>query len=87
MMIVCVCVYVRAHNLFLSPLTLLPYSAAELYSSVLSEGIVDWGSMGPGEEWVNSATHEGEQGKTQLSQLKTLIHNESHIAENYCCTL
>ncbi|XP_034999819.1 tumor protein D53 isoform X2 [Hippoglossus stenolepis] len=35
----------------------------ELYSSVLSEGaVVDWGSMGPGEEWVNSATHEGEQG-------------------------
>ncbi|XP_069371530.1 tumor protein D53 isoform X7 [Paralichthys olivaceus] len=35
----------------------------ELYSSVLSEeAVVDWGSMGPGEEWVNSATHEGEQG-------------------------
>nr|XP_046230004.1 tumor protein D53 isoform X1 [Scatophagus argus] len=34
----------------------------DLYSSVLSEAVVDWGSMGPGEEWVNSATHEGEQG-------------------------
>ncbi|XP_022622965.1 tumor protein D53 isoform X3 [Seriola dumerili] len=34
----------------------------ELYSSVLSEAVVDWGSMGPGEEWVNSATREGEQG-------------------------
>ncbi|XP_044025259.1 tumor protein D53 isoform X7 [Siniperca chuatsi] len=33
----------------------------ELYSSVLSEAVVDWGSMGPGEEWVNSAKHEGEQ--------------------------
>ncbi|XP_070844056.1 tumor protein D53 isoform X2 [Chaetodon trifascialis] len=37
----------------------------ELYSSVLSEAVVDWGSMGPGEEWVNSATHEGEQGLNQ----------------------
>ncbi|XP_054900194.1 tumor protein D53 isoform X2 [Poeciliopsis prolifica] len=34
----------------------------ELYSSVLSEAVVDWASMGPGEEWVNSATHEGELG-------------------------
>ncbi|XP_026173851.1 tumor protein D53 isoform X1 [Mastacembelus armatus] len=34
----------------------------ESYSSVLSEAVVDWGSMGPGEEWVNSATHMGEQG-------------------------
>uniref|UniRef100_A0A8P4GC21 Tpd52 like 1 n=1 Tax=Dicentrarchus labrax TaxID=13489 RepID=A0A8P4GC21_DICLA len=34
----------------------------ELYSSVLSDAVVDWGSMGPGEEWVNSATNEGEQG-------------------------
>ncbi|XP_044232775.1 tumor protein D53 isoform X4 [Thunnus albacares] len=37
----------------------------ELYSSVLGEAVVDWGSMGPGEEWVNSATHEGEQGLNQ----------------------
>ncbi|XP_034755528.1 tumor protein D53 isoform X8 [Etheostoma cragini] len=34
----------------------------ELYSGVLSEAVVDWGSMSPGEEWVNSATHKGEQG-------------------------
>lgn len=27
---------------------------------------MDWGSVGPGEEWVNSATLEGEQGKTRL---------------------
>ncbi|XP_028295879.1 tumor protein D53 isoform X4 [Gouania willdenowi] len=31
----------------------------ELYSSVLSDAVVDWGGMGPGEEWVNSATQEG----------------------------
>ncbi|XP_045916260.1 tumor protein D53 isoform X1 [Micropterus dolomieu] len=37
----------------------------ELYSGVLSEAVVDWGSMGPGEEWVNSATHEAEQGLNQ----------------------
>ncbi|XP_039637778.1 tumor protein D53 isoform X5 [Perca fluviatilis] len=37
----------------------------ELYSSVLSEAVVDWGSMGPGEECVNSATHKGEQGLNQ----------------------
>ncbi|XP_054474178.1 tumor protein D53 isoform X1 [Anoplopoma fimbria] len=35
----------------------------ELYSGVLSEAVVDWGSMGPGEQWVNSAKHEGEQVK------------------------
>ncbi|XP_075940305.1 tumor protein D53 isoform X6 [Anarhichas minor] len=34
----------------------------ELYSGVLSDAVVDWGSMGPGEEWVNSAKHQGEQG-------------------------
>ncbi|KAG7220787.1 hypothetical protein INR49_032030 [Caranx melampygus] len=34
-------------------------------TSVLSEAVVDWGSMGPGEEWVNSATTEGEQGLSQ----------------------
>ncbi|XP_035472748.1 tumor protein D53 isoform X3 [Scophthalmus maximus] len=34
----------------------------ELYSSVLSEAVVDWGSMGPGEEWATSAPREGEQG-------------------------
>ncbi|XP_068432695.1 tumor protein D53 isoform X6 [Clinocottus analis] len=37
----------------------------ELYSSVLSDAVVDWGSMGPGEEWVNSAKHEGEEGLNQ----------------------
>ncbi|XP_075940306.1 tumor protein D53 isoform X7 [Anarhichas minor] len=35
----------------------------ELYSGVLSDAVVDWGSMGPGEEWVNSAKHQGEQDK------------------------
>ncbi|XP_029966513.1 tumor protein D53 isoform X3 [Salarias fasciatus] len=34
----------------------------ELYSDVLSGAVVDWGSMGPGEDWVNSAPDEGEQG-------------------------
>ncbi|XP_056284613.1 tumor protein D53 isoform X2 [Pseudoliparis swirei] len=34
----------------------------ELYSGVLSDAVVDWGSVGPGEEWVNSAKHEGEEG-------------------------
>ncbi|XP_074470928.1 tumor protein D53 isoform X4 [Sebastes fasciatus] len=36
----------------------------ELYSGVLSDAVVDW-DMGPGEEWVNSATHQGEQGSNQ----------------------
>ncbi|XP_051264558.1 tumor protein D53 isoform X4 [Dicentrarchus labrax] len=39
----------------------------ELYSSVLSDAVVDWGSMGPGEEWVNSATNEGEQERGHLT--------------------
>ncbi|XP_014841247.1 PREDICTED: tumor protein D53 isoform X5 [Poecilia mexicana] len=39
----------------------------ELYSSVLSEAVVDWASMGPGEEWVNSATHEGELERGHLT--------------------
>ncbi|KAK1888722.1 Tumor protein D53 like [Dissostichus eleginoides] len=38
---------------------------AELYSDVLNGAVVDWGSMGPGEEWVNSATQEEEQGLNQ----------------------
>ncbi|XP_062415400.1 tumor protein D53 isoform X4 [Pungitius pungitius] len=42
----------------------------ELYSGVLSEAVVDWGSMGPGEEWVNTTKREGERGKTRLSQIK-----------------
>ncbi|XP_063758377.1 tumor protein D53 isoform X3 [Eleginops maclovinus] len=37
----------------------------ELYSDVLNGAVVDWGSMGPGEEWVNSASQEGEQGLNQ----------------------
>lgn len=45
----------------------LPCTAAESYTSVLSEAVLDWGSMGPGEEWVNSATYKGELGKAQLS--------------------
>ncbi|XP_053743961.1 tumor protein D53 isoform X3 [Synchiropus splendidus] len=32
----------------------------ELYSDILSDTVVDWG--GPGEEWVNSATQQREQG-------------------------
>ncbi|XP_040016805.2 tumor protein D53 isoform X9 [Gasterosteus aculeatus] len=34
----------------------------ELYSGVLSGAVVDWGSMGPGEEWVNTTKREGETG-------------------------
>ncbi|XP_077949859.1 tumor protein D53 isoform X2 [Gasterosteus aculeatus] len=41
----------------------------ELYSGVLSGAVVDWGSMGPGEEWVNTTKREGETGKTLLSQI------------------
>ncbi|XP_029705505.1 tumor protein D53 isoform X2 [Takifugu rubripes] len=32
----------------------------EAYTSVLSEAVLDWGSLGPGEEWVTTATHKGE---------------------------
>ncbi|KAF6735888.1 Tumor protein D53 [Oryzias melastigma] len=39
-----------------------PLPTAELYSSVLGDAVLDWGSMGPGEEWVNSSTYEEEQG-------------------------
>lgn len=39
----------------------------ELYTSVLSEAVLDWGSMGPEEEWVNSAPHEGQQDRGHLS--------------------
>ncbi|XP_026197243.1 tumor protein D53 isoform X4 [Anabas testudineus] len=39
----------------------------ELYSSVLSEGVVDWGSMGPGEEWVHSSAHNREQERGYLT--------------------
>ncbi|XP_058469403.1 tumor protein D53 isoform X2 [Solea solea] len=37
----------------------------DMYSSVLSEAEVDWGSMGPGEQWVNSVTHEGGQDESR----------------------
>ncbi|XP_068564961.1 tumor protein D53 isoform X1 [Cebidichthys violaceus] len=39
----------------------------ELYSGVLSEAVVDWGSMGPGEEWVNSSKHQGERERGHLT--------------------
>ncbi|XP_028295877.1 tumor protein D53 isoform X2 [Gouania willdenowi] len=42
----------------------------ELYSSVLSDAVVDWGGMGPGEEWVNSATQEGMWGFLDSEPLK-----------------
>ncbi|XP_023285896.1 tumor protein D53 isoform X2 [Seriola lalandi dorsalis] len=51
----------------------------ELYSSVLSEAVVDWGSMGPGEEWVNSATREGEQG---LNRGRFLPSVEESVRQN-----
>ncbi|XP_060908278.1 tumor protein D53 isoform X3 [Labrus mixtus] len=54
----------------------------ELYSSVLSEAVVDWGSMGPGEEWVNSSTHEGEQGLNE--GLFSRIDEESVKEKSYC---
>ncbi|XP_074470933.1 tumor protein D53 isoform X8 [Sebastes fasciatus] len=41
----------------------------ELYSGVLSDAVVDW-DMGPGEEWVNSATHQGEQGYLDSEPLR-----------------
>ncbi|XP_055005187.1 tumor protein D53 isoform X2 [Boleophthalmus pectinirostris] len=37
----------------------------EQYSSVLSEAVLDWASMGPDGEWVNSNPHEGPQGVNQ----------------------
>ncbi|XP_034555087.1 tumor protein D53 isoform X2 [Notolabrus celidotus] len=42
----------------------------ELYSSVLNEAVVDWGSMGPGAEWVCSSTHKGEQGNLDSEPLR-----------------
>ncbi|XP_056872092.1 tumor protein D53 isoform X5 [Takifugu flavidus] len=35
-------------------------ASREAYTSVLSEAVLDWGSLGPGEEWVTTATHKGE---------------------------
>ncbi|KAM8831339.1 tumor protein D53 isoform 5-T5 [Spinachia spinachia] len=42
----------------------------ESYSGVLSDAVVDWGSMGPGEEWVNTTKHEGEQGPNRGASVK-----------------
>ncbi|XP_035534068.1 tumor protein D53 isoform X1 [Morone saxatilis] len=57
----------------------------ELYSSVLSDAVVDWGSMGPGEEWVNSATHEGEQESVKRSScgedLAPVAQNGENLTE------
>ncbi|XP_055005188.1 tumor protein D53 isoform X3 [Boleophthalmus pectinirostris] len=39
----------------------------EQYSSVLSEAVLDWASMGPDGEWVNSNPHEGPQDRGHLS--------------------
>ncbi|KAK7906939.1 hypothetical protein WMY93_015551 [Mugilogobius chulae] len=38
----------------------------ELYSSILSEAVLDWDSMGPDGEWVNSDPHEGPQDRGHL---------------------
>lgn len=76
---VCVCVVTGALVSCRPAACCLP--AAELYSSVLSEAVVDWGSVGPGEEWVNSAPAQGEQGKAPLCHMKTTIHSPSHRAE------
>ncbi|XP_031721972.1 tumor protein D53 isoform X3 [Anarrhichthys ocellatus] len=64
------CVSSRLKRLFgkFSPaLALMETRQQELYSGVLSEAVVDWGSMGPGEEWVNSAKHQGEQERGHLT--------------------
>lgn len=63
----CVCVFVCITGFLVLLSAPLPCFAAESYTSVLSEAVLDWGSVGPDEEWVNSATHKGEQGKAQLS--------------------
>ncbi|KAM3860983.1 tumor protein D53 [Diretmus argenteus] len=42
----------------------------DLYSSVLSDAVVDWGDMGPGEEWVNRAAHGGKQGLLDSEPLR-----------------
>lgn len=64
-----VCVCERDFPVPITHFVVSSHAATELYSSVLSEAVVDWGSMGSGEEWVNSATREGEQGKTRLSTI------------------
>lgn len=37
---------------------------AELYSSVLSGTVVDWGNESPGEEWTNANGEGEENGKS-----------------------
>ncbi|XP_019117005.2 tumor protein D53 isoform X3 [Larimichthys crocea] len=55
----------------------------ELYSSVLSDAVVDWGSMGPGEEWVNSATHKREQVKSSSNgeDMAPVAQNGGNLTE------
>ncbi|XP_077366566.1 tumor protein D53 isoform X3 [Festucalex cinctus] len=45
---------------FLFVFVLVPYASAH-------NVVVDWGSMSPGEEWVNSTTCQGEQDEGHLS--------------------
>ncbi|TWW69000.1 Tumor protein D53 [Takifugu flavidus] len=45
-------------------------ASREAYTSVLSEAVLDWGSLGPGEEWVTTATHKGELGFLASGPLK-----------------
>ncbi|CAL8394768.1 unnamed protein product [Arctogadus glacialis] len=42
----------------------------ELYSSVLSDAVVDWGSEGPGEEWVNTNREGAEHGLLDSEPLR-----------------
>ncbi|XP_029985169.1 tumor protein D53 isoform X3 [Sphaeramia orbicularis] len=55
----------------------------ELYSSVLSDAVVDWGDTGPEEEWVNSAPHEGEQVRRHPhgDGLTQMFHNGENLTE------
>ncbi|KAK9531709.1 hypothetical protein VZT92_011116 [Zoarces viviparus] len=55
----------RLFGKFSPALALMETRQQELYSGVLSDAVVDWGSTGPGEEWVNSAKRQGEQGLNQ----------------------
>ena len=57
---VCVCVCVKPLSAVSSWLAAL---GPELYSSVLSGAVVDWGSEGPGEEWVNTNREREKHGK------------------------
>ncbi|XP_056437410.1 tumor protein D53 isoform X1 [Gadus chalcogrammus] len=42
----------------------------ELYSSVLSDAVVDWGSESPGEEWVNTNREGAEHGLLDSEPLR-----------------